>query len=184
MNENGVLHHKIKFNDRVYLVEDINDLLDKQKQLIDSKQNKIPEGTYQKKLIPGSGVEIKQDGTINCVLNTAVSNICKIKYINEGSSSEISNIAVDNDYHVYYATLSTASTSFSFSGFEDKAGQNAYTIELWVKIASPNLHVSFTGDNIVLAGDNNYTVDQVGQTIHFVIRYFNGTILINKYYVG
>ena len=46
--EHGVLHHKIGFNDRVYLVEQIDDLL----------------ALKQDKLVAGPGISILPDGTI------------------------------------------------------------------------------------------------------------------------
>jgi hypothetical protein len=184
MNTEGVLHHKIKFNDRVYLVDDINELLAAQKKLIDGKQDKIPEGTYQNKLIAGTGVEIKQDGTINCVLSSSVSNICRIKYINEGLVDEATIVDVDVDHHVYYATATATERAFSFRGLSELAGDDACVIELWVKVQDPALFVRFEGEGLHFVGDTNYTVDEPGQTIYFIVRYFRGETLINKYFVG
>lgn len=190
MNTNGVLHHKIKFNDRVYLVEDINELLSKQKQLLDAKQDKIPDGTYQKKLTPGSGIEILQDGTINCVTSRAQANVCTVHSVLLDSVEEQNIVTVSDEYHIYRATFSTQLTGpFKFKNLVSLAGSNVYEIELWVDVLDETLDVSFepydaSNERIVLVGDTEYNVEHAGQTLYFAVRHFNGVTFVNKYYAG
>lgn len=188
--EKGVLHQKIKFNDRVYLVDQIDDLLAKQRELIDAKQDKIPDGTFQKKLVPGKGIEILNDGTINCVVSRAQSNLCPVHSILLDGAEEHSIVTVSDDYHIYRATYSTAMTGpFKFKNLVSLAGSSVYEIELWVEVLDETLDVTFepydsTKERIVLVGDTEYNVEQAGQTLYFAVRHFNGVTFINKYFVG
>lgn len=187
MNKDGVLHHKIKFNDKVYLVDDINELLANQKALIDAKQDKIPDGTYQRKLVPGRGIEIKEDGTINNTLAGSVGNRSRVKNINQGSGTykESSTVVVDDDYHIYYATVNSHDVgSFTFTNLIDKAGDDEYCIELWIKVYDPTYVVRFSQSEVVMIGDTDYKVKEPDQIIHFVVVCFNGKIYVNKYLVA
>ena len=187
MNKEGILHHKIKFNDRVYLVDDINELLADQKALIDKKQDKIPEGTYQKKLVAGSGIEILHDGTINCIVTRSQSNVCTVKSLVLEHADETRIVEVTDSDHIYHAVLSTAVPGpFKFKNLPQLAGSNVYEIELWVDVYDPSLRVLFepydsSNEQIVYVGDTDYSVERSGQTLFFAIRHFNGKTFINKY---
>lgn len=185
--EKGVLHQKIKFNDRVYLVDQIDDLLAKQRELINAKQDKIPDGTFQKKLVQGRGIEIKEDGTINNTIAGSVGNRSRVKNINQGSGTykESSTVVVDDDYHIYYATVNSHDVmSFTFPNIIEKAGDDEYSIELWVKVYDPTYVVRFSQTEIVKIGDTDYKVKEPNQVIHFVVVCFNGKIYVNKYLVA
>ena len=183
MNTEGVLHQKIKFNDRVYLVGDIDELLAKR----DKRLDDIDEALLKKQdlLVPGPGVDIK-DGKISITIASVVPNVLKVKNINEGTLSEGGNIEVDNTYHVYFATVTSTSTeSFTFKNLETLAGDQAYSIEFWVKISDPACRIVFTNENIVnLSDPADFRVNKANQIAYFAVRYFLGKIYINKYFVG
>jgi len=183
MNTEGVLHHKIKFNDRVYLVGDIDELLAKRDKRLDSIDKTLSK--KQDLLVPGPGVDIK-DGKISITIASVVPNVLKVKNINEGTLSEGGNIEVDNTYHVYFATVTSTSTeSFTFKNLENLAGDQAYSIEFWVKISDPACRIVFTNENIVnLSDPADFRVNTANQIAYFAVRYFLGKIYINKYFVG
>lgn len=177
--EHGVLHQKIKFNDRVYLVEQIDALLDAINTAVEALKS-----DKQDKLLPGEGVKI--DGNeISVATADVVPNILRIKNINVGLS-EGGVVDVDNHYHVYFATVTSPSNvAFSFSNIATLAGDNAYSIELWVKVSDPACHIVFSDEAVVhLSDPEEYRVEKANQTIHFAIRYFLGKIYVNKYFVG
>ena len=193
----GVLHHQIKFNDRVYLVDQIDELLAlKQDKLkfgdgfdVDEETGEVSIGDlpgYQKKLTAGRGVTITEDNVITSTFSV-LPNRVGVHNINSQSYSETGRVVVSDNYHVYVARLSTEATlPFKFLRFENlvSGSSDMYCIEFWVKVMDPSLEVTFDGDNIVLVGDTNYHVDEAGKTLYFTVRYFDGKILINKYYEG
>ena len=166
-----------------------------------TKHNALTGGTYvytkpqcddeldkkQDKLVAGDGVTIS-DGVISCVLSTAVSNRCRVLDINSLSTTESNLITVDNNYHIYFATVSSDSVMqpFVIDGLAESAGPDMYSIEVWVKVFDPAFELSFecTDGPTKCVGDTDYRVHESGQTLRFVVQYYKGEMLVNKYYCG
>lgn len=167
MNKEGVLHSKIKYTDRVYLVSDIDELLK----------------LKQDKLIPGKNVEILEDNTINVVL-PSIPLSCVSKY-KDLTYSDTGALEFEEDTRFYtYSVYEPGPISMSLGGVLANSDSDTI-VELYFLVTLQNVDtvVSFTTQSnrpIQLVGDTDYRVENPGQTLYFVLRAFKDKIYVNK----
>ncbi len=142
----------------------------------------------QDRLTAGPGISLKE-GVLSSKVSGRVPNRYGVKDVNLGSAYEKTEIEVDDDHHVYVASASSASIGgsdnpFYFKNIEEVGGDDVYVFELWVTVADPNHEIAFGDEFVRRIGDTVYRVDEPGQTIHFACRWYNGTLLVSKYFVG
>lgn len=166
--EKGVLHKNIKFSDRVYLVNQIDDLLS-------LKQDKLVAGTGVK--IEGNVISISQlpKQETNC-LHTCV--------LFDSAANNVLEFDKDHTWYKINVIDSTGSVPLTLAGVLTSDSLSPLTmveVVLLVTMSSSLASVSFSARYpITYVGDTNFSVSTPYQTMYIAIRSFNNNITISK----
>ena len=164
--EHGVLHHKIGFNDRVYLVGQIDDLL----------------ALKQDKLVPGPGISILEDGTIQLaeLPRQEIKCVAECKDL----TNSIDGTLEFDEAHRFYSIITNTNIDpvLRLGGVLSTSKYNDIVeLYLLVTLMNPQISVSFRADrNITYVGDTHFSVDLSGQTLYFILRAFRDGICVSK----
>lgn len=168
MNKEGVLHHKIKFNDRVYLVGDINELLD-------HKQNK---------LVAGPGVKIENDVISIAQLPKQETNCLHTCVLFDNAADNVLEFDKDHTWYKINVIDPTGTVPLTLAGVLTSDSLSPLTmveVVLLVTMSSSLASVSFSARYpVTYVGDTNFSVSTPYQTMYIAIRSFNNNITISK----
>lgn len=166
--EKGVLHQKIKFNDRVYLVDQIDDLLSHK----------------QDKLTAGPGVKIVDNVISIAQLPKQETNCLHTCKLLDGSVDNILEFDAEHTWYKLNVTETEGTVLLTLAGIltsDSLPGLTMAEVTLLVTMASPLASVAFKSKYpITYVGDTNFNVTYQYQTIYFAIRSFSGTVTVSK----
>ena len=162
--EKGVLHHKIKFNDRVYLVGDIDELL----------------SLKQDALVAGDGIKI--DGS---VISLAKLPKQEVKTTHDVVFVDVPDIPFNTDHKFYMYNHTSADPTPLVIKLSGIMGETSYdtVVEcvLMVRIANTTSSVTFSAElPIVYVGDTDFSVVSSNQVLYIAVRSFAGKIVVSK----